>query len=57
MMRNPSQAILAAIRGFNFKEDSAVWDPEAYRARPLNGLWATAPFLHNGSVLNSLTFV
>jgi hypothetical protein len=23
-----------------------------YRARPLNGLWATAPFLHNGSVAN-----
>ena len=22
----------------------------AYRARPLNGIWATAPFLHNGSV-------
>ena len=24
--------------------------PEAYRARPLNGIWATAPYLHNGSV-------
>jgi mono/diheme cytochrome c family protein len=22
----------------------------AYKARPLNGVWATAPFLHNGSV-------
>jgi len=22
-----------------------------YKARPLNGIWATAPFLHNGSVL------
>src|SRR5262249_57074934 len=21
-----------------------------YRARPLNGIWATAPYLHNGSV-------
>ncbi|MBX3335169.1 MAG: hypothetical protein KF876_13665 [Nitrospira sp.] len=21
-----------------------------YKARPLNGIWATAPFLHNGSV-------
>jgi mono/diheme cytochrome c family protein len=26
--------------------------PLAYRARPLNGIWATAPFLHNGSVPN-----
>jgi hypothetical protein len=25
---------------------------EAYKARPLNGIWATAPFLHNGSVPN-----
>jgi len=24
----------------------------AYRARPLNGTWATAPYLHNGSVPN-----
>lgn len=24
--------------------------PLAYRARPLNGVWATPPFLHNGSV-------
>src|SRR6185295_2149952 len=23
-----------------------------YRARPLNGTWATAPYLHNGSVPN-----
>lgn len=23
---------------------------EGYKARPLNGIWATAPFLHNGSV-------
>jgi hypothetical protein len=23
-----------------------------YKTRPLNGVWATAPFLHNGSVPN-----
>ncbi len=23
---------------------------KGYRARPLNGIWATAPFLHNGSI-------
>jgi hypothetical protein len=27
----------------------AVVEPE-YEARPLNGIWATAPYLHNGSV-------
>ena len=26
--------------------------PLAYKSRPLNGIWATAPFLHNGSVPN-----
>lgn len=26
--------------------------PSAYRARPLDGVWATAPYLHNGSVPN-----
>lgn len=26
--------------------------PGAYKARPLNGIWATAPYLHNGSVPN-----
>lgn len=27
-------------------------DKPAYKARPLNGIWATAPYLHNGSVPN-----
>lgn len=27
-------------------------DLEVYKARPLNGIWATAPYLHNGSVPN-----
>lgn len=25
-------------------------DPAAFKARPLDGIWATAPYLHNGSV-------
>ncbi|MBA2483965.1 MAG: cytochrome c [Nitrosomonas sp.] len=27
-------------------------DGAVYKARPLTGIWATAPYLHNGSVLN-----
>lgn len=27
-------------------------DIKGYKARPLNGIWATAPYLHNGSVAN-----
>ena len=26
--------------------------PNKYKARPLNGIWATAPYLHNGSIPN-----
>jgi len=32
-----------------FRDDGVV-APLAYRARPLGGIWATPPFLHNGSV-------
>ena len=35
----------------NFKDDPS--DPKmVYKGRPLQGIWATAPFLHNGSVPN-----
>lgn len=35
------------------KEDPApAFQQPAYRGRPLNGIWATAPYLHNGSVPN-----
>jgi len=27
-------------------------NPLVYKARPLNGIWATAPYLHNGSIAN-----
>ena len=33
-------------------ENKRLFTKEAYKARPLNGIWATAPFLHNGSVPN-----
>lgn len=29
---------------------NCVQSPPAYKARPLNGIWATPPYLHNGSV-------
>ncbi len=34
-----------------------VQAPMAYRARPLDGIWATPPFLHNGSVPNLYTLL
>ncbi len=41
-------------RHINFEvgKKSGIERFRAYKSRPLNGLWATAPFLHNGSVAN-----
>ena len=33
-----------------YGEDASVTDPGGYVAPPLTGVWATAPYLHNGSV-------
>lgn len=41
--------------GYRIKPDGSSYKPpnlHAYRARPLDGIWATAPYLHNGSVPN-----
>jgi hypothetical protein len=40
---------LAGTR-LTFKEPATI--QYAYKGRPLNGIWATAPYLHNGSVPN-----
>ena len=40
----------AEYDGFGRKD--LVRSPCGYKARPLHGIWATAPFLHNGSVPN-----
>lgn len=38
-------------KGGRFDEDLTGWErPASYKAGPLAGIWATAPFLHNGSV-------
>jgi mono/diheme cytochrome c family protein len=31
-------------------EKPAAYSAKGYKARPLNGIWASAPYLHNGSV-------
>lgn len=36
--------------GMRDPDDPAVREPLVYKARPLNGIWAVAPYLHNGSV-------
>ena len=49
--RNIQEPALSEIWGprSNCPNPASVPDP-LYRARPLNGVWATAPYLHNGSV-------
>jgi len=37
---------------WNGFRNSGVSAPLAYKARPLGGIWATPPYLHNGSVPN-----
>ncbi len=36
------------LNGFGEEDNPKAW--RGYRPRPLEGVWATAPFLHNGSV-------
>jgi hypothetical protein len=33
-----------------YGEDEVIVDPQGYVAPPLVGIWASAPYLHNGSV-------
>ncbi|MFI3197230.1 MAG: di-heme-cytochrome C peroxidase [Methylococcaceae bacterium] len=43
----------ALIDGCDVKtQGAACYKPPRYKARPLNGIWASAPFLHNGSIPN-----
>lgn len=45
----------ARLAGYHVPEEKGGPAPPnlgGYKARPLNGIWATAPYLHNGSVPN-----
>jgi hypothetical protein len=46
--RSPDNA--AAANAINCERLNQFQAPLKYRARPLNGIWAMAPYLHNGSV-------
>jgi hypothetical protein len=52
ILRHPVEAILAAFEGDAPAFEAPAASPYSYKARPLNGIWATAPYLHNGSVPN-----
>jgi hypothetical protein len=42
----------AALQAIAEAQQAAPPSGPAYKARPLDGIWATAPYLHNGSVPN-----
>lgn len=56
MAEEPGEAILPVLGTKGFMENLQLNGLELrkpgayYKARPLNGIWATAPYLHNGSV-------
>jgi mono/diheme cytochrome c family protein len=45
-------AALAGAEEFIPVKRARTFPPRSYKARPLDGIWATAPYLHNGSVPN-----
>ena len=52
MVRHPLDTISQGMRDFTGTMGKLVKDTYQYKARPLNGIWSTAPYLHNGSVPN-----
>jgi len=51
IMRKPLSSLSAIIAEDNPVNDAKIdLQRQAYKARSLNGVWATGPFLHNGSV-------
>jgi hypothetical protein len=50
LLSKPFQGIDAAINEYEAIAQAMSFNPESYKGRPLNGIWATAPYLHNGSV-------
>ncbi|MEO1576761.1 MAG: hypothetical protein AAFU65_17575, partial [Pseudomonadota bacterium] len=51
LLRHPVEAVRAALTDYH-AVIKATLDarPHYYKARPLDGIWASAPYLHNGSV-------
>jgi mono/diheme cytochrome c family protein len=50
-LRHPMQTMRDAVIGYNKVIKAAIsTHPDYYKARPLSGIWASAPYLHNGSV-------
>ncbi|MGN6521514.1 MAG: di-heme-cytochrome C peroxidase [Dokdonella sp.] len=49
-LRHPLAAVRDAVAGYHTVLKAAGAGPGGYKARPLSGIWASAPYLHNGSI-------
>ena len=50
-LRHPLAAVHdAAVSWHTVYKAGIAQHPDYYKARPLSGIWASAPYLHNGSV-------
>ena len=50
-LRHPVEATRAALIDYHSVYKAKIdAHPDYYKARPLDGIWASAPYLHNGSV-------
>ena len=47
-----SESVMAGLHEYIQVKRARTFPPRSYKARPLDGIWATAPYLHNGSVPN-----
>lgn len=50
MAHHPMDSLVSVIEEFAHVNSPPVNDALVYKARPINGVWASAPYLHNGSV-------
>ncbi len=50
MLRHPEETIYEGLRDFTGTKGGDTTNLYSYKARPLTGIWATSPYLHNGSV-------
>ena len=51
LLRHPIEATHAALEDYHAVYKASIdAHPDYYKARPLDGIWSSAPYLHNGSV-------
>lgn len=50
LLNQPWQTIKAIIKEYESNNNAPENPAPSYKGRPINGIWASAPYLHNGSV-------